>query len=122
MTTYRFFTATELSCRCCQAEGMNLEFMGKVDAIRDRLGFPFVVTSAYRCPDHNLAVSTTGADGPHTTGRAIDIAVARERAYWVLRLAMEMGLTGIGVSQKGVARRFIHLDDLEDNRPRIWSY
>lgn len=36
---------------------------------------------------------------------------------------MMLGFTGIGINQQGdPAGRFIHLDFLETNRPRIWSY
>lgn len=103
---------------------MDDEFMELMDEMREELGFPFIVSSAYRCPDHNDAISTTGRDGPHTTGRAIDIAVDRENAYLLLALAFAKGFTGIGVKQKG-SGRFIHLDTLtpeESLRPTIWSY
>src|SRR5690625_2478038 len=61
--------------------------------------------------------------GP-TTGRAVDIAVRGERAYWIVANANRYGFTGVGVSQKG-GSRFIHLDDLsapDYPRPSVWSY
>ena len=66
-------------------------------------------------------MSSTGVDGPHTTGRAIDISVNRNEAITVLNAALFLGFTGIGVNQKGNSR-FLHLDNLEANRPTIWSY
>ena len=96
--------------------------MVKINAMRRELGFPFIVTSAYRCPEYNAQISSTGGDGPHTTGRAIDIAVSRKKAYKLLESAFDHGMTGIGVSQKGQVR-FIHLDDLyNEYRPNVWSY
>lgn len=121
---YRYFTRQELQCKCCGAEHMDAGFMRKLEVFREAAGFPFVVTSAYRCPAHNSRVSSTGANGPHTTGRAIDIAVRGDRAYYLITRAAEYGFTGIGVSQKG-ASRFIHLDDLDAPdypRPGAWSY
>ena len=113
----------ELTCRCGSGQmSMDPQFMARVVAMRDAVGFPFPVTSGYRCPDHNEKVSSTGRNGPHTTGKALDIGVSRQQAYKLLKAALERGFTGIGISQKGNGR-FIHLDGLEDRgRPTIWSY
>jgi len=120
---WQYFDEAELTCQCgCGRQEMNNAFMTKIVAMRRELGFPFKVTSAYRCPEHNIAVSHTGATGPHTTGRAIDIEVNREYAYRLLDCALRAGMTGIGVQQKGEGR-FLHLDDLEEGiRPTVWSY
>jgi zinc D-Ala-D-Ala carboxypeptidase len=119
------FSNTELACKCGCGMLPKLDFMDKVQRMRDFLDFPMVVTSAARCPDYNAKVSSTGRTGPHTTGRAIDLAVSREQAYVMLAYATRHGFTGIGVAQKG-AGRFIHLDDLIDEpgqpRPTVWSY
>lgn len=104
---------------------MDADFVARLDALRDSYGLPMTVTSGYRCPVHNQRVSTTGAAGPHTTGKAVDIAVSGRNAYALLRLAYEYGFTGIGINQKG-ASRFVHLDTLTDAagqpRPWVWSY
>lgn len=115
------FNSIELACKCGCGMLPALDFMLKVQALRDELGFVMPVTSAARCPSHNSAVSATGKAGPHTTGRAIDIAVRGEQAVRLVRAALNAGFTGIGIAQKG-ASRFIHLDDLQSGRPTIWSY
>lgn len=121
----RYFRPDEFDCKHCGQNRMDDQFLIEIDELRHRYGKPLVITSGYRCPDHNAAVSSTGRTGPHTTGRAADIGVDRKNALAVLRIAMEMGFTGIGVQQKGGAR-FIHLDNLPDAagqpRPTIWSY
>jgi uncharacterized protein YcbK (DUF882 family) len=121
----RYFTDAEFACRHCNQNRMDRAFLAMVDELRHRCGFPLTITSGYRCPTHNAAVSSTGAAGPHTTGRAVDIGVSRHRAHDVLRHALAMGFTGIGVQQKG-ASRFIHLDMLREPqhapRPSVWSY
>ena len=124
---YPYFSRAELQCRCgCGRARMGDGFMRKLVALREAAGFPFIVTSAYRCPEHNARVSSTGERGPHVTGRAIDIAVSHERALWVVSHAVEHGFTGVGVNQKGAVNfRFIHLDDLtapDYPRPNVWSY
>lgn len=126
---YKYFSLNELKCKCgkCGSTGAEMDdmFMAKLDYLRGVCEFPFVVTSAYRCPEHNNNVSSTGRDGAHTTGQAIDIAVSHEQAFVFLCNVMKSGLfTGVGINQKG-SGRFIHLDDLgiEDYpRPRVWSY
>lgn len=122
MSNWRYFKLAEFACKHCGENKMDPAFITRLDELRDRVGFPLVVTSGYRCPVHNQAVSSTGPAGPHTTGKAVDLAVDRGRAYDVLREAMEMRFRGVGVQQKG-AGRFLHLDDMpESGRPTIWSY
>jgi zinc D-Ala-D-Ala carboxypeptidase len=128
--TFRYFELHEFKCRganCCG--GSNLidpVFVADLDDLRHRYGKPLVIASGYRCPIHNSRVSSTGDDGPHTTGRAGDLGVDRVEALKVLRIALDMGcFTGIGIHQKG-ASRFLHLDTLPNRpgqpRPTIWSY
>jgi zinc D-Ala-D-Ala carboxypeptidase len=122
------FSDAELRCKCgCGRNLMREGFMRKLESLRVYLGFPMSVSSAYRCPTHNSSVSSTGLDGPHTTGRAIDIAVHGSAALKIIGRAKEFGFSGVGVSQKGThGSRFIHLDDLDSTsrrpRPHVWSY
>ena len=121
---YKYFSIDELKCQHCGEHNMDESFMVKIEALRQDLGFPFVVTSAYRCKDH-IIERKKKAPGAHSTGHALDIAVSGDQAYRLLREALNVGMTGIGINQKG-PNRFIHLDDIEweENRPRpwVWSY
>lgn len=101
---------------------MHPEFMQRLYELREAYGKPMIITSGYRSPDYNKKVAETGSAGPHTTGRAADIAIRGTDAYMLLKLAMERGFTGIGVQQKGESR-FMHLDDITSPaRPNLWSY
>jgi hypothetical protein len=118
------FTPAEMACKGSGQVKVSVAFMDRLHRLRKAYGKPMRITSGYRSPAHNMKVSSTGANGPHTTGRAVDIAVARGDAYEVSRLAFLHGFTGIGWQQKG-ASRFVHLDDLangEHPRPAVWSY
>lgn len=99
--------------------------MKRIELLRLAFGNPMIVSSAARCPKHNIDVSETGENGPHTTGRAIDFSVSGADARKLVHLAIEYGFTGIGVNQKG-DKRFVHVDDLADGigqpRPWIWTY
>ena len=119
------FPEKELICKCgCGRCEMVPEFMDRLVKMRTDLGFPMTLSSAYRCPAHNLRESTTGEHGPHTTGRAVDIQVYGKHAFRIIAAAPLYGFTGIGVSQRGPkSSRFIHLDDLTTgSRPGVWSY
>lgn len=124
---YKYFSPNELKCKCahCNSTGdeMDNNFMEMLETLREKVG-PLVLSSAYRCPVYNNKVSSTGMNGPHTTGRAVDIACIGGYALKVIKFALEIGFSGIGVNQKGTGR-FIHVDTLtlpEYPRPNIWSY
>lgn len=122
---YKYFARAEMACRGSGECRMDPAFMARLERLRLVFGKPMPISSGYRSPAHNAAVSTTGETGPHTTGRAADILVRGADALTLIGLATDLGFTGIGVSQKGPSR-FIHLDDLPDApgqpRPTIWSY
>ena len=122
--SYKYFTELELKCTHCHKDGMNAAFMQKVEDLREEMGFPFIVTSGFRCENHPIEARKASA-GAHTTGKALDISVTGTDAYMLLEGALRAGFTGIGVNQKGESR-FIHLDTIEseDGRPRpwVWSY
>ncbi|MBO6782246.1 MAG: DUF882 domain-containing protein [Alphaproteobacteria bacterium] len=122
------FTRREMTCRCgCGRADMDGNFMDFLQAVRARTG-PMHVNSGYRCPAHNARVSATGANGPHTTGRAADIRCSGAFAHRLVREAVILGATGIGVAQQGPHEsRFVHIDTLTPAeatgcRPWIWSY
>jgi len=130
-TIWPHFTAHELRCRCGQCglgwRDMNVGFMDMLEELRQHLGFPLIVSSAIRCPAWNNFISSTGQRGPHTTGRAIDIAISGPRARDLAWAALDFGFTGIGLLQHGHHdERFIHLDNLTEAdgfpRPLIWTY
>jgi uncharacterized protein YcbK (DUF882 family) len=119
------FTEAEMRCKGTGRCLMDPAFMDRLEALRQAFAKPMPITSGYRAPEYNVRVSSTGLDGPHTTGRAVDVRVTGADALRLVSLAVAHGFTGIGVSQKGGAR-FIHLDDLTPGgrhpRPTLWSY
>ena len=98
-------------------------FMFNLQVLRTKTGFPLIVSSGYRTPEHDAAI---GGAGVHPLG-GVDITIYGPRAFTLVKLAMSMPyFTGLGVKQRGpYPGRFIHLDGLDDGdhpRPRIWSY
>jgi zinc D-Ala-D-Ala carboxypeptidase len=125
---YPNFSEDEFRCKgnnCCgHAADMDPDFIYTLQSLRNAYGKAIIITSGYRCPDHNAAVSDSGRSGPHTTGKAADILVSGRDAYDLLKLAVLHPFTGYGIHQKGVhTGRFIHLDTLTGNhRPMLFSY
>ena len=120
-----YFTAKELTCQCgCEAIEFDLTFLATLNAIREECGFPFTLSSAYRCPKHPIEARKT-KPGAHSSGKAVDIACSGERALEVIRVAQKHGIQRIGIQQKG-SGRFIHLDGCTEKdgfpSPAIWSY
>lgn len=121
------FTPRELACKGSGRLLIHPGTLDRLERLRAVLGHPLPISSGYRSPGHNAAVSSTGEHGPHTTGQAVDILVSGERVWRLLREALALEFLGVGVAQKGPhGGRFVHLDDLPDSpgcaRPRVWSY
>lgn len=121
-----YFTPREMACTHCNKVVIVPEFLDRLFAARVMADIPFIVSSGYRCPDHDQLI---GGKGPHQTGEAVDLKLSGLFAQTVLRIAAEAGFNGMGVSQRGEhSKRFIHLDTLDESRfpdhprPTIWSY
>ena len=120
------FSSKELSCSHCGENKFDQKTLDALQELREAIGKPIKLSSAYRCPEHNDKVSGSGKSGPHTTGCAVDILCSGKEAHEILTFAMIRSSIwkGIGVSQRGEhSSRFLHLDTLEtDMRPWVWSY
>jgi zinc D-Ala-D-Ala carboxypeptidase len=123
MYTSKYFSLAETECKCGCGKDLADAFKEICDRLREQYGKPLPMTSGARCASYNQKVSTTGPQGPHTTGHAADFGVSRADAHELLRVAMDMLIfQGIGIQQKGDGR-FIHLDTLNSGpRPNVWSY
>lgn len=95
---------------------MEPEFMEMVDELRYRCGFPFVITSGFRSVQHPIEAKKD-VPGTHSQGIAADIKITNSaQRYTIIREALAMGFTGIGV-----ASDFIHVDT-RGSAPVIWVY
>ncbi|HDZ38410.1 MAG TPA: DUF882 domain-containing protein [Marinobacter sp.] len=125
---YENFTEAEMTCKClCGRADMTVELMDNLQALRNLCGFPLKVNSGFRCPDYNDRIASSGRDGPHTLGAAVDIGISGTPAHTVLTRAARFNFTGFGLSQNGPHEgRFIHLDTIQPGmrfpRPWVWSY
>ena len=127
----KHFKLREFKCPCgCGGDFMEENFLLMLDEVRDMAGFPFIVTSGYRCPEYNNRISSTGRNGPHTTGKAADLHLLGQEAFAAIPLFYDGGILGeahggLGLKQTGEHDgRFVHVDSLTDdeNSPRPWVW
>lgn len=112
----KYFKLSDFDCQETGENNMSEEFLLKLDALREACGFPFIVTSGYRSPNHSIEARKE-RPGTHSQGIAADIATAGgNQRYVIVQKALEMGFTGIGV-----AKTFIHVD-IRETTPVVWSY
>ena len=84
---------------------VNEPALDKLQALRDRLGKPLIVRSAYRSPEHNRAVG--GATrSKHLDGAAFDIAMANHDPVAFEAAARAVGFLGFGFYPRS---GFIHV-------------
>jgi uncharacterized protein YcbK (DUF882 family) len=122
---YPNFSREEFVCSCgCGQALMRSETIAMAQTLRTQLGEPLHVTSGYRCSEYNQRVSSTGPNGPHVLGLAVDFGVYGDKAHRLLTAALSNGVPRVGVKQVGPHKgRFIHLDLItSDLSPWLWSY
>lgn len=113
------FARAEFRCRCgCGLDDVAPLLVDSLQAVRDILGRPVIVTSGCRCGKHNAAIG--GArNSLHVRGQAADIRVGGMTPREVYHTAVRRvpALAGVGVSDQG---NFLHVDIRI--RPARWCY
>jgi len=100
------FSPAEIACRGTGQLKLHPEALDKLQALRDRLGKPLILRSAYRSPEHNSAVG--GAPrSKHMDGTAFDVAMANHDPVVFEAAAREVGFLGFGFYPRS---GFIHID------------
>ena len=67
------FNLREFMCSHCGSVIIDPELVRRLQKMRDELGEPIRINSAYRCPDYNRQIGGA-SNSQHTTGRAADLA------------------------------------------------
>ena len=114
---FRYFKIEDFACSETGENEIQWDFVSALDDLRGVCGFPFIITSGYRSPNHSIE-SKKSKPGSHTKGNAADIKVnnGAER-HAIVSNAIKLGIfKGIGVAQS-----FIHVDTRESD-PVIWTY
>lgn len=105
MYSTKNFASDELACKCCGEHGVQKYALDRLQEIRDAVGRPLKITSAYRCANHPNE-KHKAKPGTHNHGIAFDIAVSNgAERYEIIKQGLLHGARGIGV-----AKGFVHLD------------
>jgi uncharacterized protein YcbK (DUF882 family) len=113
----KYFTESEFN----EFEKMDSKLLEKLDQLREAYGYPIKLTSTYRSPDHPIEAKKA-KPGEHAYGAAVDIAcVGGEATFKLVKAAIEVGFTRIGISRKN---NFVHVGIGYDGAPpiTIWTY
>lgn len=119
MDDLRYFSPEELRCKGCapgrchrDPYGYQPDAARLLDNLREDMGQPLFINSAYRCPFHNAAVGGA-AQSRHKMGDAFDISLRNITDKTRLITAARMA----GFSGLGFYGTFLHVDT---GRPRRW--
>ena len=100
------FSPAEIACRGTGKLLVNEPALDTLQSLRDRLGKPLIVRSAYRSPEHNRAVG--GATrSKHLDGAAFDIAMSNHDPIAFEAAARAVGFLGFGFYPRS---GFMHID------------
>ena len=100
------FSPAEIACRGTGQLKLHPAALDTLQALRDRLGKPLIVRSAYRSPEHNRAVGGAPAS-KHMIGAAFDIAMANHDPVAFEAAARAVGFLGFGYYPRS---GFMHID------------
>ncbi len=100
------FSPAEMACRGTGQLLIDEVALDRLQALRDRIGKPMIVQSAYRSPEHNKRVG--GAKrSQHLFARAFDISMSNHDPEAFEQEARAVGFTGFGYYPK---QNFMHID------------
>lgn len=99
------FSLREFECRCCRRVQLATRLVLLLEDLRTHWGRPVVITSGYRCEEHNKIVG--GSPGSlHRHGQAVDIAACIAEQQKLLSIARFLGFEEM---IPGGAKNFLHL-------------
>ena len=104
--TWPSFSPREMACKGTGKLVIDDDAMNKLQALREMLGKPLIITSAYRSPEHNRAVGGAKAS-KHMEAIAFDVRMDNHDPHRFEAAARAVGFTGFGYYPKS---GFMHID------------
>ena len=108
------FSPEEIACRGDGTIRIDEAALDRLQALREKLGVPLIVHSAYRSPDYNRQVGGV-THSMHLQGAAFDISMANHDPDAFEAAARAAGFTGFGFYPR---QNFMHVDI---GRARQWG-
>lgn len=121
------FIALEFDCNCnkCDITVIDLNFVKRLQKLRDFINKPIIINSGFRCSQRQLELKQSGYKtaknvSQHEIGRAVDITIKDDtinnKGIYLKEACLKCGFKSIGVGLN-----FVHLDARRD-KFREWSY
>lgn len=101
------FSPREIACKGTGRLLVNADALDKLQELRNRLGVPIILTSAYRSPQHNATLPGAAKNSFHMQGNAFDVRMENHNPSHFEQVAREVGFTGIGYYPRS---GFMHID------------
>lgn len=115
------FSPEEFRCPCtnpdCKKDGIELPFLRQLQKARSIVGFPFLITSGYRCKAYNKTLPDSSPESLHIKGLACDVRISHltpADKYLFLYKVFPL-FKGIGLG-----KTFVHLDGRQERS--VWMY
>ena len=101
----KYFKPSETRCKCGCGFDVKPELLIVADKVREKCGFPLIVSSGARCIKHNSKVGGASKSS-HKDGLALDISCTDSQK----RMILIKVLLDLGVKRIGLGKNFIHFD------------
>lgn len=114
------FIPEEFMCKCgCNQIKLSDNLLRIVSSIRNQIGVPIIITSGYRCPEHNKKVGGH-PNSYHTKGLACDIKVVTYQWPKLILALFDHKIERIGFYLKRNNLKWIHIDIGKYPSPAFW--
>ncbi len=101
---WKYFTPKELASKGNGSIKILEHALDKLERVREQLGRPLVINSAYRDPEYNARIGGARMSR-HKVGDAFDISLKGQDRHKLHRLCKDAGFTGFGLY-----KTFLHVD------------
>lgn len=104
----KYFIAYEFMCPCCGALKYDQRLIDILDAIREHISAPIIITSGFRCERHNREIGGS-PNSKHLLGIAADITTPKMLARDLYKIVDDMlkDCCGVGYYPK---KNILHID------------
>ena len=121
----KYFSTKEMACKHPASASVehliSVELIEKLDKVREELGLPIVITSAFRSKEKQEALRKAGYEtakgvSQHELGNAVDLRTTTNEGMMKLSAILPKYFEAIGI-----AKSFYHVDTRKDKK-RVWKY
>lgn len=113
MNRWPHFNEDEFKCPCCGGLIIDYPVLDRLEMARVIADVPFIISSGFRCYDHNKQVGSTSRN--HIEGKAADILCLNSHD----RIRIMLGLIQAGFRRIGIYQKHIHCDVM-DMQESLW--